>query len=101
MSYYTFKIRGTYIVKDISTDTLGSYPHNFIEVNEILYFVATDGNSGFELFRTDGTELGTYIVRDIWPAGSYSSLPEFLTELNSLLFFVAEDGVNGVELWMF
>lgn len=37
------------------------------KVGNILYFTANDGINGRELWRTDGTESGTYMVKDITP----------------------------------
>ena len=31
----------------------------------VLYFMADDGDSGWELWRSDGTVSGSYIVKDI------------------------------------
>ena len=36
--------------------------------NNELFFAATDGN-GTELWKTDGTESGTVMVKDIYPGG--------------------------------
>ena len=62
-------------------------------VNGILYFNADDEVHGFELWRSNGTEAGTYLVLDIDPGdpGSndgHSFLGE-LTNVNGTLFFAA------------
>ena len=36
-----------------------------VEMGGILYFIADDGESGWELWRSDGTVSGSYIVKDI------------------------------------
>ena len=36
-----------------------------VEMGGILYFIADDGDSGWELWRSDGTVSGSYIVKDI------------------------------------
>jgi ELWxxDGT repeat protein len=51
-----------------------------------------------ELWRSDRTDLGTLLVKDIRP-GSDSSSPGELTNVNGTLFFAADDGVNGIEIW--
>ena len=84
-------------VKDIVPGMVGSYPEELANVNGTLYFVADDGVSGEELWRSDGTETGTAMVKDINPAGS--SFPINLTNVRGTLFFSADDGVNGEELW--
>jgi ELWxxDGT repeat protein len=88
-------------VKDIRPGVPGSLPDRLVAVNGTLFFTATDGVTGFELWKSDGTEAGTVRVKDIWP-GSDGSFPLFvgaLVDLNGTLFFAADDGVTGVELW--
>jgi ELWxxDGT repeat protein len=63
-----------------------------------LYFTATDDEHGQELWRTDGTETGTVLVRDIF-AGISGSNPRFLRNMNGTLYFTASNGINGNELW--
>jgi ELWxxDGT repeat protein len=67
-------------------------------VNGILYFQADDGVNGDELWKSDGTEAGTVLVKDI-NVGSDSSDASDLTNVNGTLYFQATDGVNGYELW--
>ena len=57
----------------------------------------TDGTNGVELWKSDGTESGTVMVKNI--VGSGSSSPNFLTAVGNTLYFEASDGTNGVELW--
>ena len=48
---------------------------------------------------TDGTTLGTKLVKDIWQ-GANGSFPSSLVALgNGHAVFVADDGVHGSELW--
>lgn len=76
----------------------GSYANDFVNVNGTLYFSANDGSTGYELWKSDGSDVGTVQIRDILP-GPSSSLPSFLTNMNGTLFFSANDGTNGTELW--
>ena len=72
-------------------------------VGSTLFFVADDGATGRELWRTDGSVAETMLVKDIFPgapAGDVnSSYPIDLTDVNGTLFFAADDGVSGHELW--
>jgi ELWxxDGT repeat protein len=67
-------------------------------VGDILYFAATTTASGQELWRSDGTFDGTYMVAEIRP-GSASASPAALTAAGDVLYFFANDGVVGSELW--
>ncbi len=89
-------------VADINTATKGfaTYPWSLdaVTLAGLAYFVASDGVSGAELWKSDGTEAGTVRVKDICP-GSCPSAPLFLTPVGSTLFFTADDGAHGRELW--
>ena len=63
----------------------------------MYYFEADDGVSGFEIWKTDGTEAGTVMVRDI--AAVWGSNPDNFTPFNGEVYFRADDGINGNELW--
>ena len=57
---------------------------------------------GQELWKTDGTEAGTVLVKDINPGGmsnGYDYDPTTLTAVGGTLFFTADDGIHGQELW--
>jgi ELWxxDGT repeat protein len=68
------------------------------EMNGALYFIATDGQSGNELWKSDGTEAGTVLVKDIVP-GMFGAEISHITHVNGRLFFSAHDGNSGFELW--
>src|SRR5687767_6123681 len=61
-----------------------------------VFFSATRGVRGFELFKSNGTPEGTVLVKDINPSGP--STPGGLTNVGGTLFFGAFDGVRG-GLW--
>jgi ELWxxDGT repeat protein len=63
-----------------------------------LYFSATDGMNGTELWKSDGTSAGTVLVKDINPSFNSSS-PRYLTNVNGTIYFHATNGTNGYELW--
>jgi ELWxxDGT repeat protein len=77
------------------------YPRGLTIVAGSVFFTASDGVSGRELWVSDGTEAGTALVRDINPVsdpwGSYG--PYSLASAGSLLLFAADDGTRGYELW--
>lgn len=65
---------------------------------DIIYFAANDGTNGFELWRTDGTLAGTYLLKDIVP-GSGDSYPMGFTEMSGDIYFAAWTPAEGTELW--
>ena len=64
----------------------------------ILYFLASDPAHGQELWRSDGTDAGTYRLTDVC-AGRCSSAPDSLAFSRGQLYFTADDGFSGRELW--
>ncbi|MCD6020021.1 MAG: hypothetical protein K0S53_3142 [Bacteroidetes bacterium] len=95
---------GTVLVKDIVSGTgtpfsTTSLPFpSFLSIQDTLYFTANDGVNGLELWKSDGTNAGTVLLKDIYPGSSGSGIPAFATASNRL-FFNANDGSNGAELW--
>ena len=75
----------------------GSDPDHFKSVGQFIYFAATDNVNGRELWKSDGTEQGTVLVRDINHLGN--SNPDNTVNVNGVLFFTADNGTDGVELW--
>ena len=65
--------------------------------NGVLYFDSNDGTHGDELWQSDGTAAGTYLVDDINP-GASSSDPKPLAVLNGQLVLAANNGTDGDEL---
>ena len=76
---------------------------NVTNVNGTIYFRATDGTNGFELWRIDA--FGTAeMVEDAVAGGgirpgSTGSYPANLANANGTLYFSANDGTSNVELW--
>jgi ELWxxDGT repeat protein len=99
---------GTALVADLdtgsSTDYFGdvnpnsSNPRSLTAFHGLVYFSATDGSDGRELWESDGTPAGTKMVSDI-NHGRAGSNPTGFTVVGNQLFFEANDGIHGVELW--
>ena len=92
---------GTTLVKDINPGITGittSTPPTLVLMNGYLYFPATTAANGQELWKTDGTETGTVIVKDI-VAGTTGSGPTNLLAINGTLYFTAQVSASGRELW--
>ena len=94
---------GTTLLKEINPTSQGysyysSYSGSASLVNAgVLYFAANDGTHGQELWQSDGTSAGTFMVNDINP-GPASSNPTPLAFLNGRLVLVANDGTHGAGL---
>src|SRR6266511_2232803 len=56
-----------FLVKDINSATAktSSNAKDFIELGQVTIFTASDGLNGQELWKTDGTEAGTVLLKDI------------------------------------
>jgi ELWxxDGT repeat protein len=75
-----------------------SSPHELTSIAGTLFFAAKDGPTGIELWTSEGTAEGTYLVDDI-RSGPQGSKPSGLARLGDLLLFKAEDGTHGEEVW--
>ena len=87
-------IPGTKLLKA----NLSSPISDFKIYNGKLFFCGSDGQSGSELYKTDGTPAGTELVKDLNP-GSGSALPYNFTELNGNLYFITGLLAFGTQLW--
>lgn len=74
----------------------------FAELGGALLFSQDDGVYGSELWRTDGSALGTYRITDICPgrcSGVFDLGLRPVAVAGGLAFFAGDDGVHGTELW--
>jgi ELWxxDGT repeat protein len=70
-------------------------------VNNGLYYVtARDNEHGYEVWRSDGTEAGTYMLKDINPDQSSYNSPFGFIAVGNQVFFMADDSIHGYELWV-
>lgn len=94
---------GTMEIADVWPGTGSPVIDNITPAGGVTYFTAwysngSNGSHNNELWKTDGTAVGTMLVKDVWP-GDNSSDPLHLTWIDGTLYFTAEDGVHGRELW--
>ena len=88
-------------VKDILEGDLnrGDGPYGLTSFGSKIIFVAPDVTHGYELWSTDGTELGTALVKDVNALGKESLSSLDTVTIGEVTFFVANDGIHGTELW--
>ncbi|MBL0339820.1 MAG: T9SS type A sorting domain-containing protein [Bacteroidetes bacterium] len=110
---------GTQLVKEIINGTIGGfqtastydyydYPLNVVwQTGNTFYFTANgyasvpNGNTptnNIELWKSDGTDAGTMMVKDIY-VGNASSYPSDFRDINGTLYFTAYTNALGRELW--
>ncbi len=96
---------GTVLVKITNQYGGKSLPQNFCmglsnrmaSIGDTTYFTAGSSSSNLELWKTDGTDEGTQLVKDIYP-DFYQSAPNNYKVLNGEVFFAANSAA-GRELW--
>jgi ELWxxDGT repeat protein len=104
-----------HLVKDINALS-ESYPRNFTNnaydlnyyplndsipyavINNVAYFIADDDQHGSELWRSDGTGAGTYMVKELEP-GTASPYLFNIAALNGKIYFNAYSS-NGSGVWV-
>ncbi len=106
-------VEGTILVKDIrlvpegEEDFFGSSPVPLAGLGGELLFFADDRVTGQKLWKSDGTENGTVVVKDIWSdpyeeefdSGETGTGKGRATVFDGKVFFAADDGNVGAELW--
>jgi len=79
-------------------DNYGGGPSHITSMGDYVLYTDRDAEKGNELFRSNGTADGTFVVKDINP-GENSSSAGTKSVLNGIAYFSANDGTNGKELW--
>lgn len=93
---------GLQLVRNIADLSFESgNPQNLFALGDKLFFSAvgpSDNYFGRELYVSDGTVNGTFMVQDINP-GVADSSPAYLADVNGELWFSANTAAAGRELW--
>lgn len=94
---------GTKLVKDVNRSgsalPFGDFWDDSVAAaGSTLFFTATDGTHGFELWKSNGTPQGTKMVKDL-RRGADSGLPDTFAVLGNRVFFSGPDPL-GTVLWV-
>lgn len=96
----------TVLLKDINPGNAHGLPANHFKglvIDSILYFNGQETTHGLELWRSDGTDTGTYLVKDLNPGtgDGFLNNSKFLFDGNGNLFFdaISRGGGSSTELW--
>ena len=85
-------------IADINSGSGSGYANSITVMGTRLYFEATDGSNGLELWAHETTNDSTWQVADI-NSGSGSGYASGITVMGTRLYFEAHDGSTGSELW--
>jgi ELWxxDGT repeat protein len=97
---------GTHLVKDLVPGSNSGIPYmmpdlpNFTAFKNELVFIAFDNKDSFELWKSDGTEGGTKIIREVvQTANELYPLMYGISIVDDILYWTVDDGIHGTELW--
>src|SRR5690606_14433372 len=96
---------GTTMLKDIGGQTYADgvkVGNDFLISGNYFYFYGYSNSAGYELWKSDGTESGTQMVKDINPGYSSSDYYNNILEGavgNGYIVFKAYSPDSGYELW--
>lgn len=97
-TFYNLNLNATFAwqLLDINQGIGSSDPQNLTNWNGTLYFTATNGSSGRQIWSSNGSTFTQ--ITNINPTGFN---PSNVTVFNNQLIFTANDGINGTELWAY
>lgn len=85
-----FQVTNAQYVKLIA-DKVNANLGDAVTLNDVAYFGANDGINGWELWRSDGTEKGTYMMIDLNKGTRFdSSNPSSFILFNNKFYFIAK-----------
>lgn len=98
----TVKLTGFYSEGGSNQGANTGFFSNYIKTDrgftDIFYFPARTEENGMELWRSDGTPEGTYMLMDINP-GAADTNPSEIRTVNGITYFFATNNELGTELW--
>ena len=93
---------GISLLKDLYPDIdarRSSGAAEFAALGSDVLFRACDSEHGCELWKTDGTAVGTVLVADLW-RGEGSGSPSGFVQSGTRVFFRASDGMQPGTVWV-
>ena len=90
------------MIKNINPGSASSLDPNqntvaFLKAGLNIFFIAKDATNGYELWKTDGTEVNTLLVKNIYSGDTKGYLG---LEYNNQLYFIPTNPTNSYwELW--
>ncbi|ABG57722.1 ELWxxDGT repeat protein [Cytophaga hutchinsonii] len=100
---------GTYPIIDMDEGSNGGLTNtrDLHAHGNTIYFCGRSSNNKFteELYKTDGTESGTVLIKDINTVpfenstSNQPSFPKYFFSYGNIILFTANDGIHGTELW--
>ena len=103
---------GTHLVRTFYPTVVGpegpleGMPNEITGLGDVVLFTAGDDETGEELWRSDGTFAGTYMIKEIWTGvqygspGNYANVVTGLTPLANSVVFQARDDWYNWEPWV-
>lgn len=88
------------LIRDINPGYSHSNPLYMTAFKGGVFFIADDGVSGQEPWFSDGTEAGTFMLKEIYPGDNEPFYARNPLVVGNLIFFIGNDGINGGELWV-
>ncbi|MEO7119624.1 MAG: ELWxxDGT repeat protein [Ginsengibacter sp.] len=86
-----------YPVVDYNMGSIFGFYQRGTLLNGYIYFEANDGINGTQLWKTNGTNAGTVLVKAI--GGQTGGVSENYFYTKTGLYFSADDGSHGIEPW--
>jgi len=106
---YNTVTQSAYMIKEIIPSSVSNsqaeYAKFFSADDNKAYFYCTDGVNGFEIWVTDGTEAGTYMVKDISQGSAstsiYTEVPVYGNNMrDGKFYFFCYTQASGYEPWV-
>jgi ELWxxDGT repeat protein len=77
----------------------GSFPEGFAAAGGLAYFAAGLRGEGREIWRTDGTAAGTFVLGDLCPGPCGTSVERAVAAGDRMAFFVRSGSADRAQLW--